>query len=66
VNNVLPIAETWGSEVDVPPPTNPLGRFGSPEEDIAPVVVFLATKDSQFITGSSLTPDGGSIIGSAR
>lgn len=66
VNNVLPIAETWGAEADVPPPTNPLSRFGSPEEDIAPVVLFLASKDSQFITGSSLTPDGGSIIDSAR
>nr|WP_245592328.1 SDR family oxidoreductase [Ectobacillus panaciterrae] len=66
VNNILPVAETWGPEADVPPPTNPLGRYGSPEEDIAPVVLFLASKDSQFITGSSLTPDGGSIIDSAR
>lgn len=66
VNNVLPVAETWGPEANVPPATNPLGRHGSPEEDIAPVVLFLASKDSQFITGSSLTPDGGSIIDSAR
>ena len=66
VNNVLPVAETWGPEADVPPPTNPLGRYGSPEDDVAPVVLFLASKDSQFITGSSLTPDGGSIIDSAR
>lgn len=66
VNNVLPVAETWGPEVNVPAPTNPLGRYGSPEEDIAPVVLFLGSKDSQFITGSSLTPDGGSIIDSAR
>lgn len=66
VNNVLPVAETWGPEVTVPAPTNPLGRYGSPEEDIAPVVLFLASKDSQFITGASLTPDGGSIIDSAR
>jgi len=66
VNNVLPVAETWGPEADVPPPTNPLGRYGSPESDVAPVILFLASKDSQFITGSSLTPDGGSIIDSAR
>lgn len=66
VNNVLPVAETWGPEVKVPAPTNPLGRYGSPDEDIAPVVLFLASKDSQFITGASLTPDGGSIIDSAR
>jgi len=66
VNNVLPIAKTWGPDVEAPPPANALGRFGSPEEDIAPVVLFLASKDSQYITGSSLTPDGGWIIDSAR
>lgn len=66
VNNVLPVAETWGPEANVPPPTNPLGRYGSPEDDIAPVVLFLASKDAQFLTGYTLTPDGGSIIDSAR
>ncbi|HGK4757559.1 SDR family NAD(P)-dependent oxidoreductase [Enterobacter cloacae] len=66
VNNVLPVAETWGPEHNVPPPANALGRFGEPEADIAPVVLFLASRDSQFITGSSLTPDGGFIIDSAR
>ncbi|MCB5183954.1 SDR family oxidoreductase [Methylobacillus gramineus] len=66
VNNILPVAETWGPEANVPPPSNPLGRYGSPEDDIAPVVLFLASTDSQFITGTSLTPDGGSIIDSAR
>lgn len=66
VNNVLPVAATWGPEADVPPPTNALGRYGSAEDDIAPVVLFLASKDAQFLTGYSLTPDGGSIIDSAR
>lgn len=66
VNNVLPVAETWGPEVEVPPASNPLGYYGAPDDDIAPVVLFLASKDAQFITGSSLTPDGGSIIDSAR
>lgn len=66
VNTILPVAQTWGPEATVPAPTNPLGRYGSPEEDIAPVVLFLASADSQFITGSSLTPDGGSLIDSAR
>jgi len=66
VNNILPIAETWGPDVNVPAPTNPLGRFGSPEEDIAPVVLFLASKDARFLTGYTLTPDGGAIIDSAR
>jgi 3-oxoacyl-[acyl-carrier protein] reductase len=66
VNNVLPVADTWGKDVDVPAPINPLGRYGSPDDDIAPVVLFLASKDAQFLTGYSLTPDGGSIIDSAR
>ncbi|MGM4963010.1 SDR family NAD(P)-dependent oxidoreductase [Tardiphaga sp. 1201_B9_N1_1] len=64
VNNLLPIANTWGA--DAPPAVNALGRHGSPEEDIAPVVLFLASKDAQFMTGYSLTPDGGMIIDSAR
>lgn len=66
VNNVLPVADTWGAGPDTPPATNALGRHGSPEEDVAPVVLFLASRDGQFITGSSLTPDGGLIIDSAR
>jgi NAD(P)-dependent dehydrogenase (short-subunit alcohol dehydrogenase family) len=67
VNNILPVADTWGAaESDAPPPPNALARFGSPEADIAPVVLFLASKDAQFITGYSLMPDGGMIIDSAR
>jgi 3-oxoacyl-[acyl-carrier protein] reductase len=66
VNNILPVADTWGSAIDVPPASNALARYGSPEEDVAPVVLFLASNDAQFMTGSSLTPDGGSIIDSAR
>lgn len=67
VNNILPVADTWGAAaLNTPPPTNALGRFGSPEEDVAPVVLFLASKDAQFLTGYSLTPDGGLIIDSAR
>lgn len=66
VNNLLPVADTWGVGPDTPPPANALGRFGSPEDDVAPVALFLASSDSKFITGSSLTPDGGQIIDSAR
>jgi len=36
----------------------PLGRFGEPE-DIAPVVVFLASDDSHWVTGESLRVAGG-------
>ncbi|WP_263411087.1 SDR family NAD(P)-dependent oxidoreductase [Terriglobus tenax] len=67
VNNLLPVADTWGAAAsNIPAPTTPLARFGSPEDDIAPVALFLASKDAQFLTGYSLTPDGGQIIDSAR
>lgn len=36
----------------------PLGRFGSPEE-VAKAVVFLASEDSNYITGQTLHIDGG-------
>jgi NAD(P)-dependent dehydrogenase (short-subunit alcohol dehydrogenase family) len=39
----------------------PLGRVGQPEE-IATTALFLASKDSSFITGSSINVDGGSSI----
>jgi NAD(P)-dependent dehydrogenase (short-subunit alcohol dehydrogenase family) len=38
-----------------------LGRYGDPEE-IAPSFVFLAAKDSDYITGQILSVDGGLVI----
>ncbi|GAB2736333.1 hypothetical protein GCM10027174_06560 [Salinifilum aidingensis] len=40
----------------------PLGGMGDPEHDIAPVVVFLASDDSRYMTGQTLMADGGSIM----
>ncbi len=37
----------------------PLRRNGEPEEDIAPVVVFLASELSRFVTGVTIPVDGG-------
>lgn len=38
----------------------PLGRFGDPETDVAPIVAFLASDDSKYMTGQTLQADGGS------
>lgn len=42
-------------------PQIPVGRLGEPEE-IARCVVFLASDDSGFITGSTLTANGGQFV----
>jgi 3-oxoacyl-[acyl-carrier protein] reductase len=39
-------------------PNVALGRYGKPEE-VASVVAFLASSDASYITGSTLTVDGG-------
>ena len=41
---------------------NPMGRVGSPLEDIAPVILFLASDDCRYLTGNTLFVDGGSHI----
>lgn len=38
---------------------NPLGRVGDPEEDIAPVVLFLASDWAKYVTGETIHVDGG-------
>lgn len=35
-----------------------LGRLGEPE-DVAPVIVFLASPEAEFITGATVAVDGG-------
>jgi NAD(P)-dependent dehydrogenase (short-subunit alcohol dehydrogenase family) len=40
----------------------PLRRMGDPDEDIAPVAVFLASNDSGYVTGNTLYVDGGGHI----
>ncbi|MEM7139716.1 MAG: SDR family oxidoreductase [Actinomycetota bacterium] len=41
---------------------NPMGRMGDPEDDIAPVAVFLASEGSRYMTGNTLFVDGGGHI----
>ncbi|MEM0952982.1 MAG: SDR family NAD(P)-dependent oxidoreductase [Pseudomonadota bacterium] len=40
----------------------PMQRFGDPDTDVAPVVAFLASEESRFVTGNTLHADGGGHI----
>ena len=50
-NKIIDKINEWGKQ-------HVLGRIGEPEE-VANTVVFLASKESSFITGSSIMVDGG-------
>lgn len=41
----------------------PIGRLGDLEEDIAPIVLFLASDESRFLTGHVIYADGGGHLG---
>lgn len=69
VNVVCPLAMTeslhqWKSEYpelfEKTIKEIPLGRFADPAEDIGRVCVFLASKDASFVTGETITLQGGS------
>lgn len=71
VNVVSPLARTAGVEAwsQQHPEQHermlkkvPLNRMGDPEQDVAPVVVFLAGDDSRYMTGQTLMADGGAIM----
>jgi NAD(P)-dependent dehydrogenase (short-subunit alcohol dehydrogenase family) len=47
---------TWADHIKA---NVPLGRVGDPLEDIAPVVVFLASPAARFVTGQTLVATGG-------
>ena len=68
VNLVSPVALTEGVEqwkehfpemYEATVARIPLGRFGDPQRDVAPVVAFLLSEDSQYMTGQTLMADGG-------
>jgi 3-oxoacyl-[acyl-carrier protein] reductase len=48
------ILSQWGKNI-------PLGRIGQPE-DVAQAILFLASDEAAWITGTTLVVDGGSTI----
>ena len=58
LSDLLPSSEVGQQQKKLIPNTVSLGRFGTPDE-IAKAVVFLASNDSSYITGTELFVDGG-------
>ena len=74
-NIVCPAAETESSSAlrkvmpelfEKTDATQPMQRMGDPEDDIAPVVAFLCSDESRYMTGNTLFVDGGSHINGAQ
>ncbi len=70
VNIISPIAmtpgvEAWSKEhpetFEAIVSKVPMKRWGDPEKDLGPIAVFLASEDSNYMTGQTLMADGGSI-----
>ncbi len=56
---MTPLIDTVSKDVvDSLKNLHPIGRLGQPEE-VAKAVLFLASDDASFITGTSLKVDGG-------
>lgn len=67
VNVLCPVAATNEyMKTAAPPPGMVLGRIGSPEADIAPVALFLASDDSAYMSGYTFNADGGMLVDPAR
>ncbi|GAB3697734.1 SDR family NAD(P)-dependent oxidoreductase [Saccharopolyspora tripterygii] len=70
VNVVCPMALTGGvvkwaearpEQYELSASKVPLGRFGDPDRDVAPIVAFLAGDDARYMTGQTVMADGGAI-----
>lgn len=56
------MSEEWQESVRKLMRDNPLVRIGDGSSDVAPVIVFLASDDSRWITGQTLHVEGGNTI----
>lgn len=57
-----PVHSVGQEGLDATAPSIPLGRIGDPS-DIADVAVFLASHSARYITGQTITVDGGLLVG---
>jgi NAD(P)-dependent dehydrogenase (short-subunit alcohol dehydrogenase family) len=73
VNIICPTSMTEALQESIQDPNilaivskTPLGIPGSPEDEVAPVALFLATDASNYITGHSFHVDGGNLMDAGR
>ncbi len=59
------LAERSADYIDAMTRSVPLGRLGTPE-DVASAVLFLASDDAAYITGTTIVVDGGQILPESR
>ena len=71
VNIICPLANSPGVAAMIEHSPNfekqvtasqPIGRIGDCENDIGPVAVFLASEDSRYVTGHTISADGGAYM----
>jgi len=66
-NTFLPVARTGGFDLTEQgraaaaqiEKVSPVGRFGTPYDDVAPLLVFLASEQAGYINGQAIGADGG-------
>jgi NAD(P)-dependent dehydrogenase (short-subunit alcohol dehydrogenase family) len=62
LNDLKSLSEDVREHVRAAFVANPFRRVGNPYEDVTPVVVFLISDDSRWITGQNIHADGGALI----